>query len=71
MNNFNKFLAEFSSTLDGKKFEQALKIQKEIKNGKEFKEQKLSAPELNVNTVTIYKNQFSFPQITKNEYAIE
>jgi hypothetical protein len=71
VNNFNKFLAQFSSTLDAKNFDSALAIQKDIQNGKDFKEQKLDAPELNINTVTVYKNQFSFPQITKNEYAIE
>jgi hypothetical protein len=70
VNSFNKELAQFSSTLDAKHFDSALKIQKEL-NGKDFKDQKLDAPEINVNTVTVYKNQFSFPQITKNEYAIE
>jgi|TARA_B110001450_G_C17413971_1_gene396986 hypothetical protein len=38
-----------------------MKMQAEIKNGKDFKDQKLEAPEINVNTVTVYKNQFSFP----------
>lgn len=64
-------MAQFSSTLDGKKFESAIKLQNEIKNGKDFVDQKLSAPEIKVNTVTVYKNQFSFPQILKNDYAIE
>jgi len=51
INSFNKFLAQFSSTLDGQKFESAIKLQTEIKNGKDFKEQNLSAPEINVKTV--------------------
>ena len=45
------------------------KIRKKMMTDKRF--EKLGEPKFNVNTVNVFKRQFTFPQIALNDYAKE
>ena len=55
----------FSVSLNKKHFDQAVKIKDEIK------EEGLEEPKFLINTMEVYKKQFTFPQIANNDYAVE
>jgi hypothetical protein len=55
----------FSVSLNKKHFDEAVKIKDEIKEGG-FEE-----PSIMINTMDVYKKQFTFPQIANNDYAVE
>ena len=61
----NQLLDQFSVTLNKKHFDAALAIKDEIKNAG------FEDPQFKVNTVSVYKKQFTFPQIANNDYAVE
>lgn len=55
----------FSVSLNKKHFDEAVKIKDEIK------EQGFEEPQFLINTMDVYKKQFTFPQIANNDYAVE
>ena len=60
-------LARFSTTLDKDYYDEAMNIRKIMKTNKSFEE--FGEPQFNVNTVKVFKRQFTFPQIALNDYA--
>ena len=55
----------FSVSLNKKHFDQAVKIKDEMK------EEGMEEPKFLINTMDVYKKQFTFPQIANNDYAVE
>ena len=52
-------IAKFSTTLDKDYYDEAMKIRKNMKKDQRFKG--FDEPKFNVNTVNIFKRQFTFP----------
>lgn len=55
----------FSVSLNKKHFDKAVKIRDEIK------EAGFEEPKFLLNTMDVYKKQFTFPQIANNDFAVE
>ena len=64
-------LKKFSKSLSREDFDEVLKYRKEITENPKYKGAGFEVPELKLDSVKVFENQFTFPQIAKNDFAQE